>query len=126
MPNKNAPRKIWRHVGGEGGYSYLDDMNAKELADLEVLNRNYERIAAADAACHQKCFDYYEQKQREEQAKKFDLRLRIGVFFDGTLITPVTPLTANAAGPITPCGRKIWTVAAKRIWLIPRAVMGMI
>lgn len=59
-------------------------MNAKELADLEALNRNYERIAAADAASHQKCFDYYEQKQREEQAKKFDLRLRIGVFFDGT------------------------------------------
>ena len=84
MPNKNAPRKIWRHVGGEGGYRYLDDMNAKELADLEALNRNYELIAAADAASHQKCFDYYEQKQREEQAKKFDLRLRIGVFFDGT------------------------------------------
>lgn len=48
MPNKNAPRKIWRHVGGEGGYRYLDDMNAKELADLEALNRNYELIAAAD------------------------------------------------------------------------------
>ena len=63
MPSKNVPRKIWRHVGGEGSYSCLDDMNAKELADLEVLNRNYERIAAADAASHQKCFDYYEQKQ---------------------------------------------------------------
>lgn len=84
MANKNAPRKIWRHVGGEGGYKYLDDMTAKEMADQEVINRSYDPVMAADAASHQKCFDYYEQKQREERAKKFDLRLRIGVFFDGT------------------------------------------
>ena len=52
MANKNAPRKIWRHVGGEGGYKYLDDMTAKEMADQEVINRSYDPVMAADAASH--------------------------------------------------------------------------
>ncbi|MFJ7885756.1 T6SS phospholipase effector Tle1-like catalytic domain-containing protein [Pseudomonas sp. NPDC096917] len=84
MANKNVPTQIWRHVGGEGGYTYLDDMTAKELADQEAEHRRYERIAAADAASYQRGFEYYEQQQREERARKFDLSLRIGVFFDGT------------------------------------------
>lgn len=84
MANKDVPNKIWRHVGGEGGHKYLDDMTAKELADQEAEHRSYDHIAQADAARYQKGFEYYEQQQQEERAKKFDLSLRIGVFFDGT------------------------------------------
>lgn len=29
MANKGGPTQIWRHVGGEGGYKYLDDMPQK-------------------------------------------------------------------------------------------------
>lgn len=84
MANEDVPNKIWRHVGGEGGHKYLDDMTAKELADQEAEHRSYDHIAQADAARYQKGFEYYEQQQQEERAKKFDLSLRIGVFFDGT------------------------------------------
>ena len=84
MADKNIPSQIWRHSGGEGGYSYLDDMTDKELADQAVMHRSNDHIIAADAANNQKRFERYEQQKREEQAKKFDLTLRIGVFFDGT------------------------------------------
>ena len=43
MANKDVPTQIWRHVGGEGGYKYLDDMTAKELADQEAEHRSYDR-----------------------------------------------------------------------------------
>ena len=84
MANKGGPTQIWRHVGGEGGYKYLDDMTPKELAAQEAEHRSYDHIAAADAASHKRGFEYCEQQQREERARKFDLNLRIGVFFDGT------------------------------------------
>lgn len=84
MADKHIPSQIWRHSGGEGGYSYLDDMTDKELADQAVMHRSNDHIIAADAANNQKRFERYEQQKREEQAKKFDLTLRIGVFFDGT------------------------------------------
>lgn len=84
MANKGGPTQIWRHVGGEGGYKYLDDMTQKELAAQEAEHRSYDHIAAADAANRKRGFDYCEQQQREERARKFDLSLRIGVFFDGT------------------------------------------
>ncbi|KQB52291.1 hypothetical protein AQS70_15000 [Pseudomonas endophytica] len=84
MASKDVPTQIWRQAGGEGGYKYLDKMTAKELADQESEHRSYDHIAEANATCYQKGFDYYERQQREERAKKFDLSLRIGVFFDGT------------------------------------------
>lgn len=84
MPNRRNIPKVWRHADGEGSYKYLDDMTDKEIAEQEAVHRSYDRIAAADAAQNQKSAERYEQQQREEQAKKFDLTLRIGVFFDGT------------------------------------------
>ena len=84
MASKDVPTQIWRQAGGEGGYKYLDKMTAKELAEQESEHRSYDHIAEANTTCYQKGFDYYERQQREERAKKFDLSLRIGVFFDGT------------------------------------------
>ena len=84
MADTGKITQIWRHAGGEGSYCYLDDMTTKELADQEAEHRSYDAIAAADAANDQKRFERYTQQQQDERAQKFDLHLRIGVFFDGT------------------------------------------
>lgn len=84
MADTGKITQIWRHAGGEGSYCYLDDMTTKELAEQEAEHRSYDAIAAADAANDQKRFERYTQQQQDERAQKFDLHLRIGVFFDGT------------------------------------------